>query len=171
MKKRVLVLNGSPTKGGNTEMLIDSFMKGASEAGNEVIKLNLDEMNIAPYKGMTQPADDFTKVLNELNEANVIVWASPFFWMQFTAQIKIVMDRMSFASENNFAGKETVLLATAASDVKKMQETIVPYYQMCFIDSMKWTDRGMILAGGTAIPGQIAGMAYLEQAYELGKSL
>ncbi|MED9903015.1 MAG: flavodoxin family protein [Lachnospiraceae bacterium] len=171
MKKKVLILNGSPTKGGNTETLADSFKKGAEEAGHDVVKLNLDEYEIAPFRGMQQKADDFGKVLAELNSADVVVWATPFYWMQFTAQIKLVMDRMAFASENNFAGKEVVLLATAASPVEKMQETIVSYYQMCFVESVKWKDRGMVLAGGTPMPGAIAGTPYLEQAYELGKSI
>lgn len=38
MSKKVLILSGSPRKGGNSDILCDAFMKGAAEAGNEVEK-------------------------------------------------------------------------------------------------------------------------------------
>lgn len=33
MSKNVLILSGSPRKGGNSDLLCDEFMRGASEAG------------------------------------------------------------------------------------------------------------------------------------------
>lgn len=36
--KKVLILSGSPRKGGNSDMLCDQFAKGAQEAGNKVEK-------------------------------------------------------------------------------------------------------------------------------------
>ena len=43
MNKKVLVIVSSPRKGGNSELLCDSFIKGARENGNEVEKLLLRE--------------------------------------------------------------------------------------------------------------------------------
>lgn len=171
MKKRVLVLNGSPTKNGNTDLLIQSFMKGVTEAGHDVVKIDIDDYHIEPFKGFVQQNDDFSKILDELNKANVVVWASPLYWMTFSAQIKLVMDRMSFSSQDNFAGKETAMLITAASPKDIIEKNIVPYYQMCFIDSMKWIDRGMVLAGGNGMSGQIKESSDLELAYQLGASI
>ena len=48
MNKKVLVIVSSPRKGGNSELLCDSFIKGARENGNEVEKLLLREKKIAP---------------------------------------------------------------------------------------------------------------------------
>ena len=39
MAKKVLILSGSPRKGGNSDTLCDQFMKGALVAGNEVEKI------------------------------------------------------------------------------------------------------------------------------------
>ena len=36
--KKVLILSGSPRKGGNSDTLCDEFMKGDIESGNEVEK-------------------------------------------------------------------------------------------------------------------------------------
>ena len=41
--KKVLILSGSPRKGGNSDTLCDEFTKGAIEAGNEVEKYSLQE--------------------------------------------------------------------------------------------------------------------------------
>ena len=34
--KKVLILSGSPRKGGNSDLLCSEFMRGAQESGNEV---------------------------------------------------------------------------------------------------------------------------------------
>lgn len=51
MSKRVLILSGSPRKGGNSDLLCDEFMRGAQESGNEVEKIRVAEKNVAPCKG------------------------------------------------------------------------------------------------------------------------
>ena len=43
MNKKVLIISGSPRKGGNSDLLCDEFMRGAVEAGNEVIKIRVAE--------------------------------------------------------------------------------------------------------------------------------
>ncbi len=37
MKKNILVLDGSPRVGGNSDLLADAFIKGATKAGHEKI--------------------------------------------------------------------------------------------------------------------------------------
>ena len=46
--KNVLILSGSPRKGGNSDLLCDEFMRGAKEAGNNVTKINVASKKIAP---------------------------------------------------------------------------------------------------------------------------
>lgn len=48
MSKKVLAIVSSPRKNGNTELLVDEFVKGAREAGHEAEKLCLREKKIAP---------------------------------------------------------------------------------------------------------------------------
>lgn len=38
MSKKVLILSGSPRKGGNSDVLCDEFARGAAERGNAVEK-------------------------------------------------------------------------------------------------------------------------------------
>ena len=45
MSKKVLILSGSPRKGGNSDILCDEFLRGAQDAGHKV------EGSDRPYRG------------------------------------------------------------------------------------------------------------------------
>ncbi len=51
MGKKIVVLNGSPRKKGNTSALAAEFARGAEEAGNTVTEFFLDSMDIHGCKG------------------------------------------------------------------------------------------------------------------------
>ena len=48
MNKNVLILSGSPRKGGNSNLLCDAFLRGAKEAENEAEKIFIRSRKIAP---------------------------------------------------------------------------------------------------------------------------
>ena len=48
MSKKIVILNGSPRAGGNTNALISAFKEGAESAGNMVNVFDLQKMNIHP---------------------------------------------------------------------------------------------------------------------------
>ena len=102
MRKKVLILSGSPRKGGNSDLLCDEFVRGAKESGNEVEKIFLRDKEIsyctACYycrdtgKGCVIK-DDMAEILDKMLEADVIVMASPVYFYSIDAQMKIVIDR------------------------------------------------------------------------------
>ena len=51
MGKKVVILNGSPRRAGNTAALAAEFTRGAEEAGNTVVEFFLDSMDIHGCKG------------------------------------------------------------------------------------------------------------------------
>ena len=78
MAKKIVILNGSPRKTGNTSSLTAAFAEGAKAAGNEVTEFHLASMNIRGCLGcwgggkvlcpwVTQPGD--TKEKPALKEA------------------------------------------------------------------------------------------------------
>ena len=102
MSKKVLILSGSPRKGGNSDVLCDAFMKGAQEAGNEVEKIFLRSKKIgycnACYYckksgGVCAIKDDMAEILEKMHWADVIVMASPVYFYSIDAQMKTVIDR------------------------------------------------------------------------------
>ena len=49
--KKVLILSGSPRKGGNSDILCDEFLRGAIDAGNQAEKIRVADKNIAMCTG------------------------------------------------------------------------------------------------------------------------
>ena len=86
MSKNVLILSGSPRKGGNSDILCDEFAKGATEAGHNVEKIRVPEKNIHPCiacyhcsknSGACVFKDDMAEILQKMIDADVLVLASP----------------------------------------------------------------------------------------------
>lgn len=48
MSKKVLILSGSPRKGGNSDLLCDEFVRGALDSGNQVEKIFVRSKKIVP---------------------------------------------------------------------------------------------------------------------------
>ncbi len=57
--KTVLVVSASPRRGGNTDLLADEFVKGATEAGGKVEKVFLADYDLEflSEQGANQPKD------------------------------------------------------------------------------------------------------------------
>ena len=101
MSKNILILSGSPRKGGNSDILCDEFMRGAQEAGHTAEKIFIREKKIgyciACYacreSGACALKDGMQDVLDKMAWADVIVMASPVYFYSIDAQMKAVIDR------------------------------------------------------------------------------
>lgn len=102
MNQKVLILSGSPRKGGNSDLLCDQFKKGAEEGGNQVEKIFLRSKKIAyctacyyckKSGGVCAIKDDMAEILEKMHWADVIVLASPIYFYSIDAQMKAVIDR------------------------------------------------------------------------------
>ena len=98
---KVLGIAGSPRRGGNTDLLLAEFIRGASSKGAEVKTIVLNNLNFVPCqhcdaclkKGECKIQDDMQMVYRELEQADRIVLASPIQFMGVTAQMKAMIDR------------------------------------------------------------------------------
>lgn len=177
MKKKVLMISGSPRKGGNSEILLGQFEKGARESGNEVEKVNLREKKIAPCmacygcrgtKTCVQK-DDMGELLEKMVEADVLVLATPVYFYSMDGQLKTMIDR-TLPRYTEIADKDVYLIATAAAGRRAMERTM---------DAMKgFTDclpgarvKGEIYGEGVYQKGEVEGTPAYQEAYEAGKSV
>lgn len=98
---KVFGLNGSPRRGGNTDILLAEVMRGARSEGAESETIFLSELHIAPCThcdgclatGSCVIADDMQAVYAALESADRVVIASPLHFMGLTAQMKLAIDR------------------------------------------------------------------------------
>ena len=100
--KKVLILSGSPRKGGNSDILCDEFLKGALDAGNQVEKIFVAEKKIAPclgcyycekHGGRCALNDGMGDILQKIIDCDVLVLSSPVYFYSISAQLKAVIDR------------------------------------------------------------------------------
>lgn len=101
---KIVALNGSPRKGGNTDLLIGEFLAGAREAGAEGEVVYLDDLTIRPAAELgdvqkervdLRADDDCRSVLDKVIAADIVVIGSPVYWQGVTAQLKCFIDRFS----------------------------------------------------------------------------
>jgi multimeric flavodoxin WrbA len=120
--KRVLAIVGSPRKGGNTDILVDEILAGAREAGAEVEKIMLADLNIGSCRacyacrpgGECALKDDMAGLFEKMKASQVWVLGTPVYWWGPSAQLKAFVDRwFAKASEPHeaslFEGRRVVL--------------------------------------------------------------
>lgn len=182
MGKKIVILNGSPRKNGNTSTLVKAFTEGAKNAGNTVTEFFLNDMNIQGCKGcfgghssQKYPCvqkDDMASIYPAVKESDVIILATPLYYWNMSGQIRMVIDRL-FALEE---GGENLLrdhnrssaLLIAAEGYEFDDVTL--YYDH-LTEHLHWKNLGHILAGGNMDIGDIKGKPEIQQAYSLGNSI
>lgn len=104
--KKMMILCGSPRENGNTITVVRWVADGARESGADVEIVIADKLTYKAY-GCTGCMscqnsekygcvidDDASKVTSRIPEQDVLVFATPVYFMGFSAQLKLVIDRM-----------------------------------------------------------------------------
>ena len=98
---KILGLSFSPRKQGNTEILLAEALDGAKQEGAEVELYSIVGKDIKPCDGCRACAetgechikDDMQEIYGKLLEADGIIFGSPVYFYDVTAQAKAVIDR------------------------------------------------------------------------------
>lgn len=179
MSKKVLILSGSPRKGGNSDILCDEFMRGAQETGNQVEKIRVAAKKIAPcsgcyycrdHGGECARKDDMADILQKMIDADVLVLSSPVYFYSIDAQLKAVIDR-TVARWLEVKNKEFYYIVTMADDTPASADTTLAClrgYAACVEGAI---EKGTILAPGVYTPGQVHQTPAPAQAYQLGRQV
>lgn len=172
---KIVVLNGSPRKGGNTEIMINAFTEAAQK--HEVVRLDIAHMNIRgclackycySHQGECVQKDDMGKVLEELKDADMLVFASPIYWFDITAQLKTVIDRLYACGSTGFHFHKTALLLDAGAD-HVFDAAIAQYKAMTAY--LKWEDMGIITVPNMVEKGSMKACPQLAEITALGSRI
>lgn len=179
MRKKVLILSGSPRKGGNSDALCDQFLRGALEAGHKVEKIRVAEKKIgyctACYYcqqsgGVCAKKDDMAELLQKIIDADVLVLASPVYFYSIDAQLKTVIDR-TVARWTEVRDKEFYYIVTCADEERESQERTLECFRG-YADCVEGAvEKGVIYGTGVYKPGEIKNTPAFAQAYEMGKTV
>lgn len=178
MSKKVLILSGSPRKGGNSDILCDEFAKGAEASGHEVEKIRVAEKNIGYCRGcyackgsgICAIKDDMAEVLQKMIDADVLVLASPVYFYSIDAQLKAVIDR-TVARWLEVKNKELYYIVTLADEAAASADTTLDCFRGYAACVSGAVEKGCIIGSGVYEKGEINNSRAMKAAYEAGKSL
>lgn len=175
----ILILSGSPRKGGNTDQLVEAFVKGASQR-HTVEVISVHDYKVAPCMGCNAcfrneehtcvQKDDMTDLYNKMKQAEMLVIASPVYFYGLSAQLKAVIDRCHNPIRDTFGIQQMALLLVGAATFPELFDSILAQYRLC-LNFFQLKDRGQILVRGVKEKGDISSTDALQRAYELGVGL
>jgi len=185
VSKNIVVLSGSPRKGGNTDKLAAAFVEGAQSAGKNVTLFRVADMKIGgclACNGCEQEGtmcvqkDDMLEILDALLLADAVVFASPVYYFSVSAQLKLAIDRLYALSRICEQSGKPITIKRAAL-LMPCEDTWVETAagaaeivdRMC--DYYKWENAGSIIVTGVLSPGEIEDRIELEKARELGRGI
>ena len=98
----ILIISGSPRRGGNTDTLCAEVAAGAQGAGANVETVRVHGLDLSPClgcggcakTGTCVVADAMTPLYALLDQVRVLVIASPIYFYALSAQTKIFIDRL-----------------------------------------------------------------------------
>jgi multimeric flavodoxin WrbA len=179
MNKKILIISTSPRKGGNSELLADSFAKGAVSVGNEVEKICLYDKTIGFCKGClacqkTQRCvihDDADTIAQKMKDVDVIVFATPIYYYEMCGQMKTMLDRANPLYPSDYKFRDIYLLATAAEEETWAVDGAINGlggWIKCFD---KAELKGVVKGLGATFVGDIEGNLAINEAFKMGSAI
>ncbi len=178
-KTRVLGIVGSPRRGGNTELMVDEVLAGAKEAGAEIHKLILNEMNIGhcqgcngcSNEGQCKHKDDMQIINEEMKKSTAFVYGTPIYYWGPTSIFKTFSDRLLATSRLGYIkGKKLAFVIPLGGSEPVARHTVG-----MLTDAGNY--RGAVIVGKVVSPGTLdlgeikQKPGKLKEAFELGKKL
>ena len=175
----ILILSGSPRKSGNTELLVEAFVKGASQK-HHVEVVSVHDYKVNPCMGCNAcfksesnscvQKDDMPLIYEKMAVADMLVIASPVYFYGLSAQLKAVIDRFHNPIRDTYHIKKTALLLVGAASLPELFDGILAQYQLC-LNFFKLEDAGRVLVRGVKDKGDIQNTEAIQKANELGLNI
>ena len=180
MSKKVLILSTSPRRSSNSEALAEAFARGAAESGHEVELIALRDKELrfcrgcfaCQKSGKCVIHDDMQEIVPKMEQADVLVFATPIYYYEMSGQMKTLLDRGNPLFVADYRFRQVYLLATAAED-----EDFVPQRARSGLEG--WVEcfpkarlAGLVFGGGVTETGEMKNYPEkLQAACTLGRSL
>ncbi len=171
---KILILNGSPRPDGNTVAMAKAFAKGAAESGHDVELISVCQKNIAGClaceychtggEGRCVQQDDMQQIYPLLEQAEMIVLASPVYYHSFTGQLQCAINRIYALDKPKNLKKAALILSSGSDDV---YGGAIYEYENSFLKYLHLENMGIFTSYGK----QNKSAEKLEQLYQCGKNL
>ena len=186
---KALGIHGSPREGGNTELLLQEFLRGCRDAGAEVEEVFLRKLKITPCleiyacqkDGQCPIKDDMKPLYGKLTGADILAVASPIFFYAVSAHLKAMIDRCQALWARKYllkqpvgsgrTGRKGVFLAVGgAKGAKNFDGALLT--MKYFFDALDRTfDRSLLFKGVDAKGEILQHPTAMTEVYALGKKI
>lgn len=179
MSEKVVIISSSPRKNGNSAMLAKQFAKGASDAGSDVLSFDVNDIKPEFCRGCLYCqshgdcviSDGMKEVVDCVQKADVLVFATPVYYYSVSGQLKTFLDRLNplFTRKNNF--KSVYLISTCADEDESAFDGTIKAVEGWIYGFEGVELKGKVLCGGVTAPGDIKGNQKLAEAYDAGNKI
>lgn len=99
---KILILNGSPRKGGIIATLLKEVVEGVKEKNNKTEWIDIYNLQMKPCMACMKcrtdgecvlPKDDAHIIGKKIKEADVLVIGTPTYWGNMSSQLKVLFER------------------------------------------------------------------------------
>lgn len=173
---KILAIEGSPRKRGNSSILLQQFLDGALEGEFDAVVYKADDVNIKPCRGCLKcnvygecviKGDDWPRLSGDILDSDVIVFASPVYFHHLPGTVKIILDRFRSFIEVKVKSdglahtprhrweKRFVLLLTLGSPLSEDADPVIDLFS--FVTGVMGSGNSLevLAATGLQLSGQI----------------
>lgn len=184
----IFIINGSPRKNGNTDILTDTLLESAIQHGAGAEKVRLISMKIKPClecggcdeTGECIIEDDIQELYEKIAEADALVVASPVFFYNITSTTQAMVERSQacwvrkyLLKQGPWGGKRRkgIFISLGATKGKMLFDGVVRVIRY-FYDAVDADFHGALLYRGIEAKGAVKRNAQaLDEMKELGRLL
>ncbi len=152
---KIVVLNGSPRPSGNTKAMIRAYAEGAERAGHQVTVFDVCRMSIGgclaceycharAFRQCIQK-DAMQQIYPVLDEAEMIVLASPIYYHSLSGQLQCAINRIYALGYPKKLKKAALLLSSGDQGV---YDGAIFTYRNSFLEYLHLEDMGVFTAAG-----------------------
>ncbi len=184
----ILIVNGSPRKGGNTDILTDTLLESALQGGANAEKIRLASVKVKPClecggcdeTGECIIDDDGKELFEKIARSDVLVVASPIFFYNITSITQAMVERSQacwvskyLLKRGPWGGKRRkgIFVSVGATKGKMLFDGVIRVMKY-FFDAVDADYAGAMLYRNVEAKGAIrARQEAMEQMTELGRLL
>lgn len=155
----IIGISASPRKEGNTAWVVNKILEGAKEQGAETQSFDFSSLYIKPCRGCNACKqsdrgciinDDMQKLYEVLEHADALIFGSPVYMGQMSAQAKIFSDRLYARFSPYFketAKKKMILVFTQGNPDSGLFKVYFDYTKKMF-ELLEFDVKGVHVVAG-----------------------
>ena len=146
MSEKILIISTSPRRGGSMERLCDVLEEEIRKNGKQAERLNVNDWNIHPCTGCDScresgeciQQDDMKVILEAMQAADAVVFASPIYFYNMSGQMKVVLDRTYPICGCAGFQKAAFIAACSDQDIRAFDTAAAGFEEyLCCLDEVK----------------------------------